>query len=139
MSERAFTNHAFHQYLAEGRLMGARCESCGAVFVPPRPMCRECHGSEMEWVELSGKGKLAAFTIVHIAPTAMIEAGYGRENPYCAGVVELEEGPMISAQVLGVEVTHPEGIQLGIALELSPVQRGEGENARTALAFTWQS
>jgi uncharacterized OB-fold protein len=135
MSERAFTHHNFQQYLNEGRLMGTRCESCGAVFLPPRPICLECHSSQMEWVEFSGKGKLTGFTIVHIAPTAMIEAGYGRDNPYCAGIVQLEDGPAISAQILGVDVNQPDEIVPGMALELSLVQRGEGENARTALAF----
>ena len=73
--------------------MGSRCQSCGALHLPPRALCPACYGDEMEWEQISGKGKLVAFTTVHIAPTAMIEAGYGRENPYCAGIVQLDEGP----------------------------------------------
>ena len=57
---------------------------------------------------MSGEGKLLAFTTVHIAPTAMIEAGYDRKNPYCTGIVQLDEGPAISAQILGVDPTKPE-------------------------------
>ena len=33
----------------------------------------------------------------------MIAEGYGRDNPYLAGVVELDEGVKISAQILGAD------------------------------------
>ena len=89
----------------------------------------------MAWVELSGRGKLAAFTTVHIAPTAMIEAGYGRDNPYCAGIVQLDEGPAISAQILDVDASQPAKIAIGTPLEVAFVERGEGEDRHTYLAF----
>jgi uncharacterized OB-fold protein len=89
----------------------------------------------MGWVELSGEGKLVAFTTVHIAPTAMIEAGYDRNNPYCTGIVELAEGPAISAQILGVDPTKPEEIEIGTPLRVAFIQRGDAEQARTYLAF----
>jgi uncharacterized OB-fold protein len=89
----------------------------------------------MAWVEMAGRGKLLAFTTVHIAPTAMIESGYDRENPYCAGIVQLEQGPAISAQILGVDATQPEQIKVGTPLRAVFVQRGEGEAQRTYLAF----
>jgi uncharacterized OB-fold protein len=89
----------------------------------------------MEWVELSGQGKLIAFTTVHIAPTAMIEAGYGRNNPYCTGIVQLQEGPAISAQILDVDATQPETIAIGTPMQVTFVERGEGEEQRTFLAF----
>ena len=89
----------------------------------------------MAWEEMSGKGKLIAFTTIHIAPTAMIEAGYGRDNPYCTGIVQLEEGPAISAQILGVDPMQPEQITIGTPLRVVFVQRGEGEKKRTYLAF----
>jgi len=135
MSERAITGTAFYQYLAEQKLMGSRCRSCGALHVPPRPLCPACYGDEMVWEQVGGKGKLIAFTTVHIATTAMIEAGYGRTNPYCTGIVQLDEGPAISAQILGVDPAKPEQIEIGTPVRVAFVQRGEGEKARTYLAF----
>jgi uncharacterized OB-fold protein len=70
----------------------------------------------MEWVEFSGLGKLLAFTCVHIAPTAMLEVGYSRSNPYCTGIVQLDEGPGISAQILGVDASRPNEIKIGTRL-----------------------
>jgi len=78
----------------------------------------------MEWVELSGRGKLAAFTVIGVGPMPMIDAGYSRDNPYCAGIVEVEEGPRISAQILGVDVAHPEKIKIGTPLTADFVERG---------------
>jgi uncharacterized OB-fold protein len=135
VTEKAFTSHAFYQGLQEGVLLGSRCQSCGALFMPPKPICTACHGSDLVWEEFSGRGKLAAFTIVHIAPTAMLAAGYGRDNPYCAGVIALEEGPSISGQILEVDVHQPETIALGTPLVMELVSRGEGEEAKNVLAF----
>lgn len=132
---KAFNGTSFYQFLAENKLMGSRCRSCGALHLPPRALCPACYGGEMEWVEMGGAGKLLAFTTVHIAPTGMIEAGYGRDKPYCAGIVQLAEGPAISAQILGVDPARPQEIEIGAPLRVAFVQRGEGEAARTYLAF----
>lgn len=132
---KAFNGTSFYEFLGENRLMGSRCKSCGALHLPPRAMCPVCYADEMAWIEMSGRGKLLAFTTVHIAPTAMIEAGYGRDKPYCAGIVQLEEGPAISAQILGVDASRPSEIEVGTSLEATFVRRGEGDEARTYLAF----
>jgi hypothetical protein len=135
MSKRDFNSASFYRFLDEHRLMGSRCRSCGALYLPPRPLCTACYEDEMEWVEMGGRGKLMAFTTVHIAPTAMQEAGYGRKNPYCTGVVQLDEGPAISAQIVGVDEKTPQGIAVGIPLYVAFIERGEGEDRRTFLAF----
>ena len=135
MTERAFSEHSFQTFLSEHKLMAAKCEGCGALFVPPRPMCPDCHGEEMAWVEVSGKGKLAAFTAVYIGPNAMIAAGYDRKNPYMTGVVQLDEGPMISAQILGLDAAQPEVGSIGTPLKVAFIERGEEEAQRTFLAF----
>jgi uncharacterized protein len=133
--QQAFTSSSFHQFLGEGRLMGSRCRSCGALHLPPRALCPTCHGDEMDWAEMASQGRLLAFTSIYIAPTAMIEAGFGRTNPYCTGIVQLEDGPAISAQILGVDPARPEGIEVGMPVRAAFVRRGEGEAARTYLAF----
>lgn len=137
MNENEFTSSTFYEFLNQHRLMGSRCESCGRLYLPPRPLCIDCYSIDMGWTELSGKGKLTAFTTVHIAPTAMIEAGYGRENPYCTGIVQLEEGPAISAQILGVDPSQPDQIAIGTPVRVAFVERGEGPDGgkRTYLAF----
>jgi uncharacterized OB-fold protein len=135
MTEVDFSNAAFQAHLAEHKLMGSHCRSCGTTFLPPRPLCTHCYSEAMEWVELPAAGELVAFTTVHIAPTAMLAAGYGRDNPYCSGIVKLENGLSISAQILGVDAGKPETIGIGTPLEAEFVERGEGEQKKTFLAF----
>jgi uncharacterized OB-fold protein len=134
-TERPFTAASFEQFLNEKKLMGSHCPNCNESFLPPRAICSHCHGDQLEWVEFKGAGKLAAFTSIYIAPTAMIEAGYGRDKPYLAGVVELEEGPKISGQILGLDASKPEEVEIGVPLMAEFVERGEGDSKKTALAF----
>ena len=120
-----FTVATFNQYLNEKKLMGSRCAQCGQLHLPPRAICPHCYSEEQAWVELGGKGKLAAFTVIYVGPTAMNAAGYSRENPYVSGIVELDEGVKISAQILGLDAKHPETIQIGLPLTVDFIQRGE--------------
>jgi len=135
MSETEFTHTTHHQSLGARKLVASRCKTCGKLYFPARPMCSECFSKEMEAIELSGKGKLAAYSVIYIAPSAMIQAGYDRKNPYCAGVVQLEEGPSICAQIVGVDMAHPETIQIGTPLTATFLDRGEGESVKTFLGF----
>ena len=136
MAERPMSDYWFEQFLNEEKLMGSRCITCGALFVPPRAVCIECHHSEMEWVEMKGTGELAAFTCIAIGPPSMIEEGYNRNNPYCSGVVKLVEGPRVVARIEGLDVLNPENIRIGTPLKVKFLHRGAGENLTTSLAFT---
>ena len=130
-----FNDIYYERFLSEEKLMGSRCQKCGALFVPPRSICIKCHGTEMEWVEMKGKGKLAAFTCIAIGPPLMIKEGYDRKHPYVSGVVELEEGARVVARIEGVDGSKPETITIGTPLQVEFLHRGEGENATIFLAF----
>ncbi len=135
MAERPFSDIFYEQYLHEEKLMSSRCKKCGALYLPPRPICIECHDTNMEWEEIKGQGKLAAFTLINIAPTFMQKEGYTRDRPYCLGVVELEEGPRVDARIEGVDTTKPETIKVGMPLRVKYLHRDEGENKITYLAY----
>lgn len=135
MQERPISPISFHQYLNEGKLMGSKCKKCGKLYSPPRPICLSCRGTEMEWVQLKGDGKLATYTCIHVGPPWMVEQGYDREHPYCSGVVDLEEGVKIDARIEGVNASKPESIKLGMPLIVQFLHRSEGEKMQTFLAF----
>ena len=89
----------------------------------------------MTWVELSGKGTLQAFTSITVGPSFMVDLGHDRKNPYCCGIVALEEGPQVSGQILGIDPQEPESIRIGIPLTLEIMQKGEGNTAQMWLGF----
>lgn len=138
-TQRPFTVASFRAYLSEGKLTGSRNLATGEVFVPPRPIDPRTHSDDMEWIELSGRGTLAAFTSVYIGTSAMIDAGYDRTKPYVAGIVELDEGPRISAQLLGLDASSPDMAWIGRPVRARFVEREEGEKRRTYLAFEFSS
>ena len=114
-----FNSTTFYNKLKEERqLVGVRCKSCGHLSPEPRPMCPECHGFDMEWHQFSGKAKLSTFTCISVVPVAMAARGYGRDNPYCTGIVTLEEGPRISARINGVDGNNPQDIKSGMDVVL---------------------
>src|SRR5512145_2827004 len=132
---RPFSAAAFDQYIAEHKLMAARCTKCDGVYVPPRAICPKCQSEELEWVETSGKGTLAAFTVILSGPTFMIEQGFDRKNPYISGIVQLEEGTRVSARITGIDPTKPNEIKIGTPLTVDFVEFGEGETKKAYLAF----
>lgn len=135
MEERPFSDTSYGQFLNEEKLMGSKCTKCGALYVPPRPLCIKCHGSDMQWVEMKGKGRLTAFTSITVGPPFMIAEGYDRKHPYIAGIVQLEEGASVDARIEEIDGTKPEAIKIGTPLTVKFLHRGEEENLRTVLAF----
>ncbi len=124
MNDMPFTATSFDTFCAEKKVMAVKCKKCGVVNLPPRPICLKCNSNEMEWVELKGKGKIISFTVIGVGPWTMTSEGYDRNNPYCSGIVELEEGPRVSAQILGVDVNKPENIKVGTPVTADFVERG---------------
>ncbi len=139
VAERPFTATAFQAYMDEGKLMGSRNRETGEMFVPPRPIDPHTHSDDMEWVEMSGRGTLVAFTSVYIGTSAMIDAGYDRSRPYVAGIVELEEGPRISAQIVGVDGKQPDIAWIGRPVRATFIERGGGKKRRAFLGFEFTS
>ena len=135
MEERSFSDISYEQFLNEDKLMGSRCKQCDALFVPPKSICIKCYSSDMEWVEMKGKGRLAAFTCIAIGPPFMITEGYDRKHLYCSGVVELEEGVRVDARIEEVDTNNPESIKVGMPIKVKFLHRGKGESIRTYLAF----
>jgi uncharacterized OB-fold protein len=116
---------SFYDFLKEKKIMGTKCKDCGEIYLPPRPLCPKCIDSEMEWVELEGKGKLEAFTSITVAPTHMLNAGHTRDNPYVFGIVQLDSGPSISAIILNVDAKKPEDIAIGSTMTVEFVTIGD--------------
>ncbi|MEX2080714.1 MAG: Zn-ribbon domain-containing OB-fold protein [Dehalococcoidia bacterium] len=91
-----------------------RCKECGHVYFPPRPFCpvATCASGNVESFKASGKGTLHSYVINHRAPPAFQDIA-----PYAIAAVELEEGPRLAANIVGIENT-PENLVLDMALEV---------------------
>ena len=73
----------FIDYLENGKVMATRCKDCGLSFFPPRADCYQCLSSNMEWFEVTGKGKLVSYSKLEYAPV-----GFGDDLPYAIAVLD---------------------------------------------------
>ncbi len=92
------------------RLEGTVCADCGAKFFPPRQVCTECKSSNLTPHEFDGHGEIYSFTTVRQAPL-----GHEGNLPYVVGMVKLDEGPMVEAQITDV---NPEDVKIGQRVEM---------------------
>lgn len=73
----------------ERRLLGLRCPRCRRVYLPPRPVCGNCHAELREWVEVKDTGTVRAFTVVHV-PIIDPATGQPRPTPYGMALIQLD-------------------------------------------------
>lgn len=90
------------------------CQRCGARYWP-YAYCRN-HDEiprleEMEWQPASGRGKVFAFIVVH----QVTNPAWRDDVPYPLALVELEEGPLFGARIVGC---RPEEVSIGMQVEV---------------------
>ena len=130
-----FTAASYTQFINDEKLVGTHCRDCDKTYLPPRAICPGCHREPLEWIELSGRGKIAAFTSIYIAPTFMIDKGFGRDNPYLTGIIELDEGPKISARILGLDASQPQAAWISKPVSVEYLHHVEGDEKKNELIF----
>jgi uncharacterized OB-fold protein len=121
MSE--FTTKVFNGFVAQGKLMGNRCKSCGDIHIPPRQICAKCGSQQLEWFEFKGEGTLEAVTLNKVP-----SSGFRDLAPYAVGIVRLDEGPSISGLM---DVKKPEALKIGERMRFIPIKDRE----KTILGF----
>ena len=87
----------FWEAAKEGRLMLQFDRETGKPQFWPRPVSIHSGRTDMEWREVSGRGRLYAWTEVHVPLRGMEEFA-----PYVLAAVELEEGVRIMARLVNV-------------------------------------
>ena len=87
----------FYEGARRHELMLMRCRNCSAWRLPSRPRCPDCWSTDTAWERASGRGTLYSFGIMH-----QKFPGFAEEVPYQYAIVELEEGPRIVSNVIGV-------------------------------------
>jgi uncharacterized OB-fold protein len=88
------------------RLRGTRCPTCGTVAFPGRAVCGGCGCRTLEPAELSGRGRVHAFTSVRTPPA-------GFDGPYLAAVIDLDEGPRVFAMLTAEPADPADPADLG--------------------------
>jgi uncharacterized OB-fold protein len=109
----------FFEGAKAGRLMLMRCQNCGEYRYPSRDRCDRCWSTDTEWVQASGRATLHSWVIFH----QLYHPGFADRIPYNVAVVELEEGPRITTNIIGCD---NESLDAGMALNVVFDTVGDG-------------
>jgi uncharacterized OB-fold protein len=92
---------------------GDRCLDCEAVVFPSKAACPACGSiGEFESVDLSGDGTVYSYTVLSPGGAPPEFADEARiEGEYVVALVELAEGPRITAQLTAVD---PSDVEIGL-------------------------
>lgn len=81
-----------------GKLMLQYDRKAGTYQFFPRPLGLHTGSADVEWREASGRGKLYAWTLVHVPAR-----GFEDVAPYVVAAVELDEGVRVMARLAHVD------------------------------------
>jgi uncharacterized protein len=95
----------------DGLLVIGRCVDCTYYVHPPVPFCPKCEGRNVAPTPVSGRGRIASFTVNHKQWVP------GLPVPYVLALVEIEE--QADVRLVG-NVTHcdPTQVAIGMAVEV---------------------
>jgi uncharacterized OB-fold protein len=96
----------FWEAASEGRLVLQRCDSCGAHQHYPRPFCLACDGEALSWTDASGLGTVYSQATVHVPVHPQLPP------PYVIAVVELDEGPRLTTNIVDGETSIGERVRV---------------------------
>ena len=95
----------------EARLVVQRCTACGTLRFPPRELCSACLSTKASWAEVSGRGAVFSFNVMH----QIYHPAFAAEVPYAVVVVQLAEGPKLISNVVDCPIDE---IRIGMRVEV---------------------
>lgn len=111
-------SRSFWEGCLQGELRLQHCESCERFQFYPRTICNGCGGDDLGWQSVSGRGRLASFSIVRRGISKAYPA------PYVVVLVDLEEGVRMMSKLIECE---PEKIAIGAEVEVLFEDWGAGK------------
>lgn len=90
-----------------GELRLQHCAACDRFQFYPRIVCTDCGGSRLAWRAVSGRGRIASFTVVRRGLSPAYPA------PYVVALIDLEEGPRLMSNIVSPEMGPEVGADAG--------------------------
>ncbi|HZT67756.1 MAG TPA: Zn-ribbon domain-containing OB-fold protein [Acidimicrobiales bacterium] len=81
------------------QLMLQWCRACDLPVHHPRVLCPRCGGTDLDWREAAGRGRVHAFTVLHRPGNPTM----AERVPYVVALIDLEEGARMMSNVVGCE------------------------------------
>ena len=109
----------------EDRLVVQRCNECteraGLLVLqqPPAETCNRCGGSNIEWHEVSGRGRIQSYVTMYDTPVASLQ----EDQPFNIAVIELweDKNALFLSHLPGTPVREvPMGAEVRVVFEVTP-------------------
>jgi uncharacterized protein len=84
--------------LRDHKLLMPRCDACQGYWFPPSLLCPRCNSAKWTWTAASGLGRIFSYVVYH----RVYHPGFADEVPYAVAVIELDEGPRMISNVIGI-------------------------------------
>ncbi|MBI4234618.1 MAG: OB-fold domain-containing protein [Chloroflexi bacterium] len=103
-------NQAFWEGCKRHEVLVQRCSDCGYNRIGS-PICPQCSSLKHQWVKASGRGMLYSWIVVY----QRYHPAFTADLPYNVAIVELQEGPRLWSNVVGV---NSEELRNGMPLQV---------------------
>lgn len=107
-------NERYWQGCKQHELWMRYCNQCQKPYYYPRDVCPMCGSRDVDWKQMSGKGKIHTYAIVQRAP----HPGFRNDVPYVTAIVELDEGPRMMTNVVQVQA-DPDHVKVGMPVQVT--------------------
>ncbi len=113
----------FYENLKQGRFTTTKCKECGAEHFPPRVMCPECAGGDVEWIDWPTTGTIIDFTEEMVG----VPLGFGKA-PLIHALVDLQGKRTFFVRIINCQAGElKEGDQVKLAVfDVDPVPQERG-------------
>jgi len=105
----ADTEH-FWERSEQQELVVRFCIDCARHYHYPRRRCPTCLGESTEWREVSGRGQIYSFTVVHQAPGK----AFRDRVPFVLALVDLDEGVRLMTNI----ESDPASVEIGARVSI---------------------
>ena len=111
-------------------LVGEVCPHCEVKIFPPRDICPSCGEEARDLFQFSGRGEVYSYTTVYDAP-----AGFSEAAPYTIAMVQLEEGPLVTAQLTDLGA---DPVEIGTPVEMVTRKLRSAGDERSMLVYGYK-
>jgi uncharacterized OB-fold protein len=110
-------NAPFWEGTSQGELRIRKCGHCNARFRFTHAWCPNCWSGNLGWEVASGRGTVATYSVVHLAPHAAFED----VAPYVLALVDLDEDVRMMCNIVGCD---PKEVRIGMRVRVMFEDRG---------------
>lgn len=103
----------FISTVKSGKILAHKCTKCGYLHLATTYFCQNCGNRGFENVSIEGKGTVATYTIITVAP-----AGYEKYTPYAWVVMKLD-GANLRISGFMQNIKSPSDLPLGTKAKIA--------------------